>query len=104
MPAFEQSAGGRAGSRCRPTRTFWRSHEPMLGQGIHFTTVAPNIIVKFPATQTGIAVMEEATYRGVSINCTVSFSVAQAVAAAEAVERGLQRREARVCQQTTWAR
>jgi transaldolase len=30
----------------------------------------------------------------VSVNCTVSFSVAQAVAAAEAVERGLRRREA----------
>ena len=38
--------------------------------------------------------MEEATYRGVSINCTVSFSVAQAVAAAEAVQRGIERREA----------
>ena len=38
--------------------------------------------------------MEEATYHGVTINCTVSFSVAQAVAAAEAVERGLRRREA----------
>ena len=38
--------------------------------------------------------MEEATYRGVSVNATVSFSVAQAVAAAEAVERGLRRREA----------
>ena len=38
--------------------------------------------------------MEEATYRGVSVNCTVSFSVAQALAAAEAVERGLRRREA----------
>jgi transaldolase len=55
--------------------------------------VAPNIIVKFPATRVGIGVMEEATYRGVSVNCTVSFSVAQAVAAAEAVERGLARRD-----------
>lgn len=38
--------------------------------------------------------MEEATYRGISINATVSFTVAQAVAVAEAVERGLKRREA----------
>ena len=38
--------------------------------------------------------MEEATYRGVSVNATVSFSVAQALAAGEAVERGLRRREA----------
>lgn len=94
MPAFEKY-GGRQGRLSMQTNpTFWRSFEPMLEQGVHFTTVAPNIIVKFPATKVGIAVMEEATYRGVSINCTVSFSVAQAVAAAEAVERGLERREA----------
>jgi transaldolase len=94
MPAFEKF-GGRQGRLSMQTNpTFWRSYEPMLGQGVHFTQVAPNIIVKFPATRTGIAAMEEATYRGVSINATVSFSVAQAVAAAEAVERGLARREA----------
>ena len=94
LPAFEKY-GGRQGRLSMQTNpTFWRSFGPMLEQGIHFTTVAPNIIVKFPATKVGIAVMEEATYRGVSINCTVSFSVAQAVAAAEAVERGLKRREA----------
>jgi transaldolase len=94
LPAFEKYAGcqGRLSMQTNPT--FWRSFEPMLEQGVTFTKVAPNIIVKFPATRTGIAVMEEATYRGVSINATVSFSVAQAVAAAEAVERGLQRREA----------
>jgi transaldolase len=88
-PAFERF-GGRQGRLSMQTNpTFWRTPEPMLAQGVHFTSVAPNIIVKFPATRTGIGVMEEATYRGVSVNCTVSFSVAQAVAAAEAVERGL---------------
>ena len=66
----------------------------MLEQGIGFDRLAPNIIVKFPATSVGVRVMEEATYRGVNVNATVSFSVAQAVAAAEAVERGLRRREA----------
>jgi transaldolase len=38
--------------------------------------------------------MEVATYRGVSINATVSFTVPQAIAVAEAIERGLERREA----------
>jgi transaldolase len=38
--------------------------------------------------------MEEATYRGVNVNATVSFSVPQALAAGGAVERGLERREA----------
>jgi transaldolase len=37
--------------------------------------------------------MEEATYRGISVNATVSFTVAQAIAAAEAIERGLKRRD-----------
>jgi transaldolase len=41
-----------------------------------------------------ISAFEEATYRGVSLNATVSFSVAQTIAVAEAIERGLKRREA----------
>lgn len=93
LPAYEHHAGRQGRLSMQTNPQFWRSAEPMLAQGVHFTSVAPNIIVKFPATSVGIGVMEEATYRGVSVNCTVSFSVAQAVAAAEAVERGLQRRE-----------
>ena len=50
--------------------------------------------MKIPATRVGIAAIEDATYRGVSVNVTVSFSVAQAVRAAEAIERGLDRRAA----------
>jgi transaldolase len=92
-PAFERF-GGRQGRLSMQTNpTFWRSPELMLTQAIGFMAVAPNIIVKFPATRAGIETMEEASYRGVSVNCTVSFSVSQAVAAAEAVERGLKRRE-----------
>jgi transaldolase len=94
MPAFERHGGRQGRLSMQTDPTLWRSPEPMLEQGLGFTSVAPNIIVKFPATKTGIAVMEEATYRGVSVNCTVSFSVSQAVAAAEAVERGLARRDA----------
>ena len=45
-------------------------------------------------TKAGIAAIEEVTARGVSINATVSFSVAQTIAVAEAVERGLARRKA----------
>jgi transaldolase len=55
--------------------------------------IAPNIIVKIPVTKAGIPAIEEATYRGVSINATVSFTVPQAIQVAEAVERGLKRRE-----------
>ena len=93
-PAFERFAGRQGRLSMQTNPTFWRTPDQMLAQGVHFAGLAPNIIVKFPATSVGIGVMEEATYRGVSVNCTVSFSVAQAVAAAEAVERGLRRREA----------
>ncbi len=95
LPAFEAS-GGRGGRLSMQTDpTLFRSFDRMLAQGEHFASLAPNIIVKFPATMVGVRVMEEATYRGVNVNATVSFSVPQAVAAGEAVERGLRRREAK---------
>jgi transaldolase len=94
LPAFE-SSGRRQGRLSMQTDpTLFRSFDRMLAQGERFASLAPNIIVKFPATSVGVEVMEEATYRGVNVNATVSFSVAQAVAAGEAVERGLRRREA----------
>ena len=93
-PAFEAS-GGRAGRLSIQTDpTLYRDAPAMVTQAFGFTGLAPNVIVKFPTTVAGVAAMEEATYRGISVNATVSFSVAQALAAAEAVERGLRRREA----------
>ena len=66
----------------------------MVEQAVKINSLAPNMQVKIPASAAGVEAMEEATYRGISINATVSFTVAQAVAVAEAVERGLKRREA----------
>jgi transaldolase len=94
LPAFEASGGRQGRLSMQTDPTLFRSFDRMLAQGEHFASLAPNIIVKFPATSVGVRVMEEATYRGVSVNATVSFSVAQALAAGEAVERGLRRREA----------
>jgi transaldolase len=93
-PAFERFGGRQGRLSMQTDPTLYRSFDRMLAQGLHFDGLAGNIIVKFPATSVGVAVMEEATYRGVSVNATVSFSVPQALAAGEAVERGLRRREA----------
>lgn len=71
-----------------------RSAKALADQAEEFSRLAKNIIVKIPATKTGVEAIEEATYRGVSVNVTVSFTVAQAVATGEAIERGLKRREA----------
>ncbi|MGK2850777.1 MAG: transaldolase family protein [Candidatus Limnocylindrales bacterium] len=94
LPEFERSGGRQGRLSMQTDPTAFRSFDRMLDQGRRFDGLAPNIIVKFPATSVGIRVMEEATFHGVNVNATVSFSVAQAVAAGEAVERGLRRREA----------
>src|SRR5918997_303720 len=83
MPAFEAS-GGRSGRLSVQTDpTLHRDADAMVEQAVGFDALAPNIVVKFPTTAAGVAAMEEATYRGISINATVSFSVSQAIAAAE---------------------
>lgn len=93
-PIFEREKGrnGRLSIQTDPRN--YRNADAMLAQAIHFSTLAPNMIVKIAATNAGLGAMEEATYRGVSINATVSFTLPQAIAVAEAVERGLKRREA----------
>ena len=85
--------GRTGGCRCRPIPRFYRDTAAILQQAEHFAALAPNIIVKIPVTAAGIPAIEEATYRGISINATVCFSLPQCVAVAEAFERGLQRRE-----------
>jgi len=93
-PVFEAQAGRQGRLSMQTNPTFFRSPDRMVEQALHFSGLAPNIIVKLPATRAGMEAIEEATYRGVSVNVTVSFTVAQAVASAEAIERGLRRRDA----------
>jgi len=93
-PVFEREAGraGRLSIQTNPAN--YPNTGRMVEQGLHFASLAPNAQVKFPATQAGIAAIEEATYRGVNINATVCFTVPQAIAVGEAVERAVRRREA----------
>ncbi len=93
-PEFEKQNGrnGRLSIQTDP-RNF-RDAKALSDQALEFSQLAKNMIVKIPVTSEAISAFEEATYQGVSINATVSFSVAQTIAVAEAVERGLKRREA----------
>ncbi len=93
LPVFEAQKGRNGRLSIQTDPILYRNTQALILQALHFSTLAPNIIVKIPATSAGIAAMEEVTYQGVSINATVSFSLPQCVAVAEAVERGLQRRE-----------
>jgi transaldolase len=93
QPVYRRTGGksGRLSIQTNPT--LFRNASQMLEQGRRFAGLAPNMQVKFPATTAGLAAIEEATALGISINATVSFTVPQALAVGDAVERGLERRE-----------
>ena len=94
LPVFERENCKRGRLSIQTDPAFYRNSAAILKQAEHFHTLSPNMQVKIPATAAGMDMVEEATYRGININSTVSFTVPQAIVAAEAVERGLKRREA----------
>ena len=92
-PVFREHKGKNGRLSIQTDPRLFRDSPAILEQAVEFSKLAVNMIVKIPATAAGIPAIEEATYRGVSINATVSFTLPQAVAVAEAVERGLKRRQ-----------
>ena len=92
-PIFDAHKGRNGRLSVQTDPRYYRDAGAIVRQAEHLSRLAPNIIVKIPVTAAGIAAIEEATYRGISINATVCFSLPQCVAVGEAVERGLARRE-----------
>jgi transaldolase len=92
-PVFDAHQGRNGRLSIQTDPRFYRDSESIVRQAQEFDRLAPNMIVKIPVTRAGIPAIEEATYRGISINATVCFTLPQCVAVAEAVERGLMRRE-----------
>ena len=94
LPLFEASQGQKGRISFQTNAKFYRSKDKMVEQACELAAVVPNSQIKAPTSKAGVEAFEELTYRGISINATVSFTCAQAIAVAEAVERGLARREA----------
>jgi len=92
-PAFQEHRGRNGRLSIQTDPRFYRDTAAILDNAARFHRLADNMIVKIPVTKAGVPAIEEATYRGISINATVCFTLPQAVAVAEAVERGLARRE-----------
>lgn len=93
LPVFEREAGRKGRLSIQTNPKFYRDSARIMEQLLRFNDLAPNMQVKVPATHAGIQAAQDATAAGVSINATVCFTVPQAIAVAEAVERGLERRE-----------
>jgi transaldolase len=92
-PIFDQHSGKNGRLSIQTDPRIYRNSAAVVEQALRFDALAPNMIVKIAVTRAGIAAIEETTYQGVSINATVCFSLPQCIAVAEAVERGLRRRE-----------
>jgi transaldolase len=92
-PIFDVHHGKNGRLSIQTDPRLFRDSQAIVKQAVEFNGLAPNMIVKIPVTQAGIPAIEEATYRGISINATVCFTLPQCIAVAESVERGLKRRE-----------
>jgi len=65
----------------------------MIAMAQRFSSWAPNVSVKFPATTAGLDALEECAAQGICATSTVSFTVPQVIAAAERYERARARAE-----------
>jgi transaldolase len=92
-PIFDRQKGKNGRLSFQTDPKYYRNAKKITEQAVHFSSLAPNMIVKIPVTKAGIEAIEEATYQGVSINATICFTVSQCIAVAEAAEIGFKRRE-----------
>jgi transaldolase len=92
-PIFDKSNGRNGRLSIQTNAQYYRDAKAIVEQALHFNSLYPNNNIKLPVTKAGVEAVEEISYQGVSVNGTVSFTVAQAIAVAEAVERGIKRRQ-----------
>jgi len=92
-PVFDREGGLKGRISIQTDPRLYRNADALVEQALRFAQLAPNVQVKIAATRAGIEAIEEVTAAGVNVNATVSFTVPQVLAVAEAVERGIRRRQ-----------
>jgi transaldolase len=88
-PVYEATSRHKGFLSVQVNPKYYANKDLMVTHARVLSRIAPNVAVKVPATEPGVAAMEKLTAEGIRINATVCFSVAQALACAEAVERGM---------------
>jgi transaldolase len=101
LPVFERTRGAAGFLNVQVSPQHAREPGKMIEQARHLASLAPNIAVKIPLTKAGLVALEALSAAGIRTNATVSFSVSQAIAAAEAMERGMDRLGAELCPYVT---
>jgi transaldolase len=90
-PVYEATGGRKGFLSMQINPKLYRDPKRMVEHGRTLAKVAPNVAIKCPCTKAGIEAAEELVADGINVNATVSFTVSQALAAAEAFERGMER-------------
>jgi transaldolase len=93
-PVYDATRGEKGFLSVQVNAKYYPNRQLMVDQATRLAAMAPNIAIKAPATEVGIAAIEDMTARGIRVNATVSFTVPQALAVSAALERGLQRARA----------
>lgn len=88
---FERTGGAHGYAFGQLNPTLATDVEGMVAMGRRVRDWAPNVAVKLPTTKAGVEVIEELAACGVPLCATLNFSVAQALAVAQAYERGAAR-------------
>ena len=86
------ATGGKQGYVCAQTNPSKPcDYETMISQARRYAKWAPNICVKLPCTAAGLKAFEDCAAEGISVVCTVSFTVPQCMAIGRAYKDGVAR-------------
>lgn len=98
-----EASGGRYGyvSGQLDPRLFTET-DTMVAQAREISALAPNVMVKVPASAEGIDVLRSVTAEGIPTNVTTCFTVPQVMAAARATVEGLRVAEERGTDMARW--
>lgn len=90
-PVYRETGGRRGFLSMQVNPKLYRSAARMEEHARRLAAVAPNVAIKVPATPPGIAAGAALVASGVNVNATVSFTLPQALAVAEAFEAAMDR-------------
>jgi transaldolase len=90
-PVYTRTSGRQGFLSMQVNPKLYRSTPRMLEHARRLASIAPNVAIKVPAVPEGLRAAEELIAGGINVNATVSFTLPQAIAIAEAFEKGLDR-------------
>lgn len=93
-PIYDQTGGldGWVSMEVSPLLVHDAKATALAATQIHKAASRPNLFVKIPGTEEGVAAIEETLFAGIPVNVTLLFSTSQYLAVAEAYMRALERR------------